>query len=143
MTCLGMELYVSTIKYEEITFNNWHFGGALSIKSSTRKLNSYISDSLLTLCRREMSDLSILVLCVKPILKKKMSVIHISGHGEFLDLHRIDLLGGFLFLNTTFSFAGQHPAVCCSSFLQMKMVPWLRRKQSYSMNYVPDVYDPR
>lgn len=35
------------------------------------------------------------------------------------------------------------PVVSCSNFLQMKMVPWLRRKQPYSMIYIPDVCDPQ
>lgn len=47
--CLGMGL--STMKYGEITFNNWHFFGVLSIESHIRKLNSYISASLLTVQR--------------------------------------------------------------------------------------------
>lgn len=97
IVCLGMGLYVCTMKYEEITFNNWHFCGARSIKSSIRKLNSYTSDSLLTLCRKDMSDFSILVLCARAHAPENVSIIHTAGHGQFLDLHRFDGLGVFFF----------------------------------------------
>lgn len=97
VVCLGMGLYVCTMKYEEITFNNWHFCGARSIKSSIRKLNSYTSDSLLTLCRKDMSDFSILVLCARAHAPENVSIIHTAGHGQFLDFHRFDLLGVVFF----------------------------------------------
>lgn len=92
------------MKYGEITFNNWHFCGALSIESHIIKSNSYISASLLTLCRGKMSDFCTFVLCTKPMLKEKVSVTNTFWYQQFLDLHRVNLLGGFLFLDTTLSF---------------------------------------
>lgn len=53
------------------------------------------------------------VLCKARSVQPEVSVIRASGHGQFLDLPRTDLSGGFLILNTTFPFIGQHPAVCC------------------------------
>lgn len=70
------------MKYEEITSIIGTFVG-LSIKSSIRKLNCYISDSLLTQCRRGINDFSILVLCAKPMVKKKCLSSTLLGMDSF------------------------------------------------------------